>query len=156
VRGALSVCRSGVAGAAVLVVLAACGGESTGDSSGESTAAQSSATETPAASDQDDFCAQAGGIDERVDSALSDLGNDDASVPDVFRQLAEELRAIEPPEEIAADWETQADGLDRIADALPDIDFTDPDSLETLDEIDRELSTASANVTDYLRDECGL
>ena len=152
-RGVLNVGRSGMA-AAALVGLAACGGGSATDSSADSTAAENSAPETSASTEQDDFCARAAGIDERVDSALSDLGSD-ASVPDVFHQLAEEIRAVEAPAEIAADWETQADGLDRIADAIADIDFTDPESLATLDEIGGELTAAGNKVDDYLDDRCG-
>jgi hypothetical protein len=139
--------------AAALVLLAACGDGSGTDSSAASTGAENSAAETSAATEQDDFCTQAAAIDERVDAALSDLGSD-TSIEDLFRQLAEEIRAVEPPEEIAADWETQADGLDRIAEALPEIDFTDPESLATLDEIDGELTAAGDNVTNYLDEQC--
>jgi hypothetical protein len=134
-------------------VLAACGG---GGSSSTGSAATSSAAETTAASGQDDFCTQAAGFDERVDSALSDLGENDPSVPDAFRQIATELRGIEAPAEIADDWTALAGGLDRIADALADFDITDPDSLAALDDIEGDLSTASSNVENYLRDECGI
>jgi hypothetical protein len=155
-RGVPSPCRAGIAGVGAVLLLAACGGGSDTDSSGTTGAAESSAAETTAESGQEDFCAQAAGIDERVDAALSDAGGDDPSVADTFRQLAAELRAVEPPEEIAADWEAQAAGVDRMADALADLDITDPGSLEALEEIEGDLSTASDNVASYLRDECGL
>jgi hypothetical protein len=151
-RRSLSFCRAGVTGAAAVVLFAACGGGSATDSS--ATAATAAGT-TPE-SGQGDFCTQAAGLDERVDSALSDAGEDDPSVPDAFRQIATELRGIEAPDEIAADWEQLAGGLDRMADAFADFDVTDPDSLATLDEVEGDLSTASSSVENYLRDECGI
>ena len=159
-RRTLSLSRAGVAGAAAVVLLAACGGgdggESATDSPATASAAESSAAETTAASGAEDFCTQAAGIDERVDSALSDLGGDQPSVPDAFRQAAEEVRAIDAPGEIATDWEALAGGLDRIGDALSNIDITDPESRATLEDVEGDLSTASTNVENYLRDECGI
>jgi hypothetical protein len=159
VRRTLSLSRAGVAGAAAVILLAACGGdggESATDSPATASAAESSAAETTAASGAEDFCTQAAGIDERVDSALSDLGGDETSVPDAFRRAAEEVRAIDAPGEIATDWEALAGGLDRIGDALSNIDITDPESLATLEDVEGDLSTASTNVENYLRDECGI
>ena len=158
-RRTLSLSRAGVAGAAAVVLLAACGGDggaSATDSPATASPAQSSAAETTATSGAEDFCTQAAGIDERVDSALSDLGGDQPSVPDAFRRAAEEVRAIDAPGEIATDWEALAGGLDRIGDALSNIDITDPESLATLEDVEGDLSTASTNVENYLRDECGI
>ena len=158
-RRTLSLSRAGVAGAAAVILLAACGGdggESATDSPATASPAESSAAETTATSGAEDFCTQAAGIDERVDSALSDLGGDQPSVPDAFRQAAEEVRAIDAPGEIATDWEALAGGLDRIGDALSNIDITDPESLATLEDVEGDLSTASTNVENYLRDECGI
>ena len=155
----LSLSRAGVAGAAAVILLAACGGdggESATDSPATASPAESSAAKTTATSGAEDFCTQAAGIDERVDSALSDLGGDQPSVPDAFRQAAEEVRAIDAPGEIATDWEALAGGLDRIGDALSNIDITDPESLATLEDVEGDLSTASTNVENYLRDECGI
>jgi hypothetical protein len=159
VRRTLSLSRAGVAGAAAVILLAACGGdggESATDSPATASPAESSAAETTATSGAEDFCTQAAGIDERVDSALSDLGGDEPSVPEAFRRAAEEVRAIDAPGEIATDWEALAGGLDRIGDALSNIDITDPESLATLEDVEGDLSTASTNVENYLRDECGI
>jgi hypothetical protein len=159
VRRTLSLSRAGVAGAAAVILLAACGGdggESATDSPATASPAESSAAETTATSGAEDFCTQAAGIDERVDSALSDLEGDEPSVPEAFRRAAEEVRAIDAPGEIATDWEALAGGLDRIGDALSNIDITDPESLATLEDVEGDLSTASTNVENYLRDECGI
>jgi hypothetical protein len=144
--------RSAVLTAAVLLSLAACGG---GDDDVSSSGA-ADATESAPASGGSDFCTEAAGIDQRVESAMSDLEGDDPSVRDAFTQIAQELRAMDPPEQIAPDWDAMAAGLDRMAQAFADFDITDPDSLAALEEAEGDLSTASANVEDYLRDECGI
>jgi hypothetical protein len=144
-RPAATLYRAGVVGAAAVVLLTACGGGGGGSN-------QADAPVTPAAGD---FCSQAAEIDERVDSALSDLDGGDASLSDAFSQIAVELRAISAPAEITSDWEAMAAGLDRMADALADLDITDLDSLESLEEAEGDLSTAGDNVEAYLGDECG-
>ena len=164
--------RGVVAAAAAVLLLAACGGDggdSTGDAaqtaggSGSPGAAESpggsgspGAAETGTAPGGQDFCAQAAGLDDRVEEALAGLGDDDPSVRDAFSQVAAELRAVEAPAPIASDWDALAGGLDRMADALGDLDVTDPGSLTALEDVEGELSTASANVETYLRDECGI
>jgi hypothetical protein len=143
------------AGVAVAVLLAACGGDDPpADSAGPATTAAS--TETSAAAGGGDFCGQAAGIDQRVDAALSDLEGDDPSVADAFRQLATDLRGLDAPAAISADWAALSSGLDRMAQAFTDLDLTDPDSLDALDQAEGDLSTASSNVESYLRDECGI
>ena len=143
--------RAALAGAAVAVLLAACGG----DDGGSATRAQ----ETPAAaeggSEGIEFCSQAEGLDQRVDAALDDLDGGDPSIVDAFRQIATELRGIPAPAEISSDWTAMAAGLDRMADAFDDLDITDLDSLESLDQAEGNLTEASTNVEDYLSAECG-
>ena len=154
-RAALA--RAALAGAAVAVLLAGCGGyDSPGDSAADSAGSSTSAAAEGTSAASGDFCTQAATLDERVDAALSDLQGDDPSVADAFRQLSTELRGLEPPEAISADWEALSSGLDRMAQAFADLDLTDPDSLAGLDAAEGELSTASSNVEGYLRDECGI
>jgi hypothetical protein len=152
----VSLCRAGVAGAAAVVLLSACGGDG-GESASDSPEAISTVAERTAAPGAADFCTQAAGIDQRVDSALSDLEGNDPSVTDAFRQIATELRGIDAPAAITSDWEAMAAGLDRMADAFAGIDsITDLDALESLDRAEGDLTTASTNVETYLSDECGL
>ena len=153
VRRTLISCRTSLAGAAAVVLLAACGGG--GDSGGDSTATESAAETTPG-SGEADFCTQAAGIDERVDEALADLEGNDPSVSDAFRQIAEELRSIEAPAAIAPDWEALAGGLDRMSESFADFDVTDPESLAAMERAEGDLTQASTNVGNYLRDECGI
>jgi hypothetical protein len=148
-----SACTAAVLGAAAAVLLGACGG---GDEAGDGSAAASDGSATAESSGGSDFCDQAEGLDQRVESAMSDLEGDDPSVQDAFRQIAEELRAIDAPAEIAPDWDAMAAGLDRMAEAFADFDITDADSLTALEEAEGDLTTASTNVETYLRDECGI
>jgi hypothetical protein len=143
--------RVGVAGAAAVVLLAACGGgESSGTGSPEATQATAAEEATTG-----DFCDRAAGIDERVDAALDDMEGD-PSIADAFRQIADDLRAIEAPEPITADWQSMAAGLDRMADAFGQVDVTDLDSLEVLEQAEGDLTEASSRVDDYLGEECGI
>jgi hypothetical protein len=152
----LTACRTGLTGAGAVVLLAACGG---GDSSSDSAASSDVATDaadTSAPAADTGFCTQAAGIDDRVDAAVADLDGGTASIPEAFRRLAVELRAIEPPTALAGDWETMAGGLDRMADAVADVDITDLSNLDALDAAEGDLSSASDHVETYLRDECGI
>jgi hypothetical protein len=153
-------CRTGagLVGLSCVVLLAACGGTdggSTADAPATGASVSTSPADGSAAAGDDEFCTRAAGLDERVDTALSESA-DDASLPGAFRQLAEELRAIAAPDAIADDWTTMHTGLDRMADALSDADLTDPDSLEALDAAEGDLDGASDRVQTYLREECGI
>lgn len=157
VRRTVIACRASLAGAAAVVLLAACGGVDSGaDSSATGSAAEPDAAETTAGSGEADFCTQAAGIDERVDDALADLEGNDPSVAEAFRQIADELRAIKAPDEIATDWNALTSGLDRLSESFADFDVTDPESLAAMEQAEGDLSEASANVETYLRDECGI
>jgi hypothetical protein len=155
-----SLCRAGVAGAAAVLLLTACGGNGDGSPTGTPEAAGTARTDAAEATPDPgaaDFCTRAAGIDERVDSALSDVEGDDPSVTGAFRQIATELRGIDAPDAISSDWEAMAAGLDRMADAFADVDdVTDLDSIELLDRAERDLTAASTDVETYLSDECGL
>lgn len=146
----LIVCRAGVAGAAAAVLLAACGGD--GESSTDNAASSAADTGTAASGD---FCDQAGNIDERVDGVLSEL-DDGSSVPEAIDAAADELRAIEAPEAISADWSALVEGLEQLGDAFADLDLTDADSVAALEELQSRLTTASTNVENYLQEECGI
>jgi hypothetical protein len=141
----------GPAGVAVGVVLllAGCG---SGGSRSDAAATTAAAT---APSGGADFCSQAAAIDDRVNAAVSKLPGD-ASIADSFRQLTTELRAIQAPAPIAADWETMAGGLQRMGDAISNIDITDPATLKALDDASSALSSASDRVDTYLHDQCGI
>ena len=147
--------RVAVGGAAAVVVLAACGGGSSDADSATASAAEQGEEAAPP-DGVAEFCAQAAELDERVDAALSDLDGDDASVVDGFRSLAQELRGIEAPAAIASDWSAMAAGLDRLADAFSQVDFTDLGSLEALEQAEGGMTEPGKRVDAYLSEECGI
>ena len=157
-RPAAKLYRAGGAGAAAVLLLTACGGDGGGNASEspQTSSAGADESDATAAPDAADFCSQAADIDDRVDAALSDLDDGDASLSDAFHQIAVELRDITAPDAIRSDWDAMAAGLDRMADALADFDITDLDSLEALDEAEGNLTTSSNNVETFLSDECGI
>jgi hypothetical protein len=161
-RRSLTMCRNGVAVAASLVLLTACSGS---DDGGDSTSADStsSSSESSAGGDVDAdtarFCAEAASIQDSVGDTLSDP-TQQGSLAEAMQQAADAIRGIDPPEEIAADWATLADGADQIAAVFADLDPNDPAALEELQTqlggLTAELEGASANIEAYLADECGI
>jgi hypothetical protein len=162
-RPSLTVCRSGLLVAAAAVLLTACGGsaedEAAQSSAAQSSAAQSSAAQSSAAASESDFCTQAAGIEDRIDATLGGQ-TDPTALPQAMQEAAAEIRDIEPPDEIASDWNALADGVEQIAAAFGAIDFNDPGARVTLEreigQLTSQLSGASTNVENYLRDECGI
>jgi hypothetical protein len=95
--------------------------------------------------DDDDagsFCDQARVIDEQ----MTDLDLESTNIADIASAMDE----IDPPAEIADDWNTVVDGFERLA----DMDLSDPEAFDEADFVEAEA--ASDRVTTYLRDECGI
>ena len=156
-RRPLAAGRTGLSVAAALVLLTACGGSDEGSSaSGTPTGAAGSSSAGAAGSE---FCTQAASIQERL-GATANAVSEPAELPQVLRQAAHEIRAIDAPAEIEADWNALADGAQRFSEAIAGIDFRDPNALATLEQqltpLQEELHTASTDVADYLRDDCGI
>ena len=149
----MSQLRAALLGAAAVVLLAGCG---SGGYGSDSSATPSAADEATGRASDSEFCTRAADIDQRVEDGLDKLDDDDPSVADAFRQLADELRGLEAPDAISSEVVAMADGLDRMAEAFDGIDITDPETLTALDDAEGNLSEASDKVDDFLRDECGI
>src|SRR5215207_4327113 len=155
------VARSVSATAAVLL-MTACSGSSDDDGSASSTtsAASSSAAETSSEASESDseFCTKAAQINERITTSLSE--SDSASLSDNLQTISDEISAVEPPEEIADDWNALADALGQAAGALEGVDLNDPDQAAQaqaeLGELQTQVGDAGTNVEAYLRNECGI
>jgi hypothetical protein len=158
-RRTLTVCRSGLSVAAAVVLLSACGGSEDNSDSSAASETSSSASESEAPQADSEFCTEAASIEERVSSTLNDQ-SDPAALPQALNQAAAEIRAIEPPDEIAADWEALAGGVEQIAAAFSQVNFNDPNALATFEaqvgQLQTQLESASTNVETYLREECGI
>ncbi|TFV92244.1 hypothetical protein E4P40_03325 [Blastococcus sp. CT_GayMR20] len=159
-RRTLTTCRDGLAVTAAAVLLTACGGSGDDEASSTSSAGETtSASESSADAADSEFCTEAAAIQERVGSTFDDQA-DPAGLPQALTQAAEEVRQVEPPAEIASDWAALADGIDQIAAAIASVDFNDPNAAATFEQqvapLQQELAGASANVSSYLQNECGL
>jgi hypothetical protein len=156
----LTLCRSGVSVAAALVLLSACGGsDNTTSASSGSAETSSSASGSGADEAGSEFCTKAASIEERVSATLQN-SQDPAALPQALQEAAAEVRAIEPPAEIASDWNAVADGMEQIAAAVATIDFNDPKALAAFEQqagqLQSKLTSASTNVENYVRDHCGI
>jgi hypothetical protein len=162
-RRTLSLCRSGLAAAAAVVLLTACGGSDEAPSASETSSPSTSSsasetTENSAPQADSEFCTEAAAIQERISASF--LGQTDQSnLGEIFQQASDEVRALEPPADLAADWEQFAAGIQAIADAS-NIDFTDQAAVaqwqQAVTQIQEQYGTAFANVESYLATECGL
>ena len=158
-RSPLRLCRTGLAAAAALVLLTACGGsDDEKASSSASSEPTTSASETSADTAGSEFCTQAAAVQQRVAATFSS-SSDPASLPQVLQEAATQIRAIEPPDELTADWTSFADGIEQIASAAQ-IDFKDQAAVATFQQkagaLQQQYGSAFTNVENYLRDQCGF
>ena len=148
--------RTGITVAAAVVLLTACGGSGKDNNA---TASSSSASETRAGAAGSEFCTKAAAIESSVTSAVTDEA-DPSTIPQALQKAVAEIRAIDPPSEIASDWAKLADGVEQLAAAFSKVNFTDQGAVasfeQTATNLEAQLSGASANVEKYLTEKCGL
>lgn len=92
---------------------------------------------------------------EEVDAELGESANPEARVA--------ALSDIDPPSDIANDWETMVELMVEVSEASPDgeaddadVDAEDLETLEQLDERIEEFNVAFSRVERYLSTECDL
>jgi hypothetical protein len=162
-RRTLTLCRAGLVGAAAVVLLAACGGNGGSATAASSAPAASTGVSSspagrsgPAASTP--FCTQAA----TVMAQLDDVGNvqDPAQLGPALQQAAAALRSLDPPPEIAGDWNTLVGAFSQVARIASTTDFTDPQQLAAFEQqaqqVESRLGTSETTVQDYLSDQCGI
>jgi hypothetical protein len=145
--------------AAALVLLTACGGPEEDDAaSSPSEEPTTGASETTAPAASSEFCTQAGGIQARIAATFGGQ-TDRTLLPEVLQEAAREIRAVDPPPELASDWSAFADGVEQIA-AAAQIDFDDPAAVASFQQqaaaAQQQYGTAFGSVTTYLTEQCGL
>jgi len=160
-RRTLTLCRTGLAGVAAVVLLTACGGGSNSASSGASdtTSSSASASSGGGKAQNSGFCTQAQAFLTQLQSA--DLGSQNpAAIGGLLTQAAGQMRAIQPPSEIAADWTALADAIDQLGSDYAATDFNDAQQAaafqQTATQLQTKVSTSSIKVETYLRDQCGI
>jgi hypothetical protein len=158
-RPPVRLCRTGLSAAAALVLLTACGGS--GDEKSDSAASSApttSASESSADAAGSPFCTEAAAVQQRVGATFSG-GSDPATLPKVLQEAATQIRAIEPPDELADDWTSFADGIEQIAKAAK-INFDDQAAVATfrqqVGQLQQQYGEAFTNVQNYLTDDCGF
>ena len=151
----------GMSATAAVLLMTACSGGSDDDSAAStSSAATSSAAESSSEAPEadSDFCTEAAQINERITSSLTESDSD--SLSENLKTISDEIGAVEPPDEIADDWNSLADALGQAAEALDGVDLTDPDEAAKaqaqLGELQTELGDAGTHVETYLREQCGI
>jgi hypothetical protein len=148
---------SGVSAAAAVLLMTACGGGSDDDSASSTTSpASSSAAETSSAAPQADseFCTKAADFGSSINSSFD--SNDPAQLTKGLQDAADGVRAIEPPAEIADDWNALADGLEKVSKTLDGADINDPKVAAQVQTDIQSLAEPSTNVQTYLQEQCGI
>jgi hypothetical protein len=158
-RRTLTVCRHGLSVAAAAVLLTACGGSGDSNSAASgSSATSSSSSESSADAAGSEFCTQAAAVQERVGATFNGE-SDPSTLPTVLQEAAQEIRAVDPPEELKSDWTTFADGIEQIG-AAAQVDFNDQSAVagfqQKVAELQQQYGPAFTNVETYLSDKCGL
>jgi hypothetical protein len=123
-----------VAVPALLVGLAACGDDD--DSGGDSASGDSASG---------DFCDQAESLNESFEQI-------DDPTSEQFADALDRIRSMDPPEEIADDWNQLVSALEGIEDI--DLENPDPEALAALET--EEMEAAGERVDEYLSEECGI
>jgi hypothetical protein len=153
-----SLLARGVSATASILLLTACGGGSDEDSASptSSSAASSSAAETtseaPEASSE--FCSQAEDFGNEISSSFE--STDPQQLTDNLKKAADGVRAIEPPDEIADDWQALADGLEKVAGTLEGADPNDPQVAAKVQSDLQAIQEPATNVETYLQEQCGI
>lgn len=161
-RPSLTACRSGLSVAAALVLLTACGGSDGDDaaasSGSSSSAAETSAEESAGAADSE-FCTDAAALQEQISSTFTGQ-SDPNTLPTVLQGAVEQIRQIEPPAELEADWTTFGDGIEQVASAAAQVDFNDQNAVAAFQQqiagLQANFGEAFTNVDTYLSEECGI
>jgi hypothetical protein len=161
----LMLCRLGLAGAATVAVLTACGGSGGSTNAASSTSvarttSSSAATTaaTVAAGGGGAFCDQARAFASQVASSVGGLTQKNGS--QALQTLVAQLQSMSPPAEIAADWRTALGDLTTLAQALANGVPTDAQGQAALEQkvapAEQELTTAGDHIDQYLQTKCGI
>ncbi len=167
--------------AALALVAAGCGGDSSDESAAEETAttvaaettmttmtteettATEASTDTSASSSGDlalgGKCKEFAGVSQQLAQSLSGQTADLQQASKVFDEIADQV-----PEEIRADYQVIAENFKRIADALKGVDLTSgkapsPEALAKLQELSQsmdspEVKQASKHIEAWVKENC--
>lgn len=159
-RRTLTVCRSGLAVAAAVVLLTGCGGSDNKSASSSTSASHSTAASSSASGSDSEFCTQAAAALQDVEPAFTGSGDDPSALATALQTAADKVRTIQPPAAIAKDWSALADGIEQFAQAFAGANPNDPAAAASLEkrssEIIGSLTAAATKVQTYLATKCGI
>ncbi|MGY1823827.1 hypothetical protein [Geodermatophilus sp. SYSU D00079] len=159
-----SLLRSAVAGAAAVVLLTACGGGGDDEPAASSSTATSSAPapSEPAPTSAPDpaaaeFCSQ-------VTTAFATFSGLQTATPSELAanlpQIVGALEQVEPPAEIAGDWEAFVGSLRQLGATAATLDLSTPEGQQQLEQAERQLTEglgpAQTTLLSYISANCGL
>src|SRR3954469_19184334 len=166
-RRTLTLCRTGLAGVAAVVLLTACNGGSSNDSSASSaseatsssaTSATATSASTSAAPDPEAaaFCQQVVQVFGQLQSAAGTT--DPTQSAQLIQQVVAAFDQVTPPAVIQADWATLGDALRQLASTAPSLDLSPPEGQQQLQQAEQQLTTqvsgAQGNVSQYVATNC--
>jgi hypothetical protein len=119
---------------AAVLALAACGDDDSSASVAPETTAAASATvqTSPSAGGGGDFCERLSHVGVGFD--LPPGPRDLATYGVYYRRSSAQMRAIDPPAEIAGDWRTLVETMSRVGRLIGDFDLSDPDEAQQLEQ----------------------
>jgi hypothetical protein len=155
-----SLLRAALAGAAAAVVLSGCGGSSGNDASSSSATRTTTTTTTTASAKADSaFCQQAQQLVTKVQSTLGST-SDQSQLPAQLQQVADALHGVQPPAEIATDWNAFADDIAALGQAYASTNFNDPQSTatfqQTATQLQGKLTAEGGHLESFLGSRCGI
>ncbi|MGY1795702.1 hypothetical protein ACI796_17160 [Geodermatophilus sp. SYSU D00525] len=170
-RSIASPSRSAVVAAAAAVVLTACGGA---DGSGSEETAESTAASTSSSADSSGgsgSSSSAGGDDPAVAAfceqaaQYEELGNQLSAatteqLPGLLQQAAAAFDSVQPPAEIANDWQVVGDAVQAFSDTANSVDLSTPDGQAQLQTAAQQFVTVAqgpeaTNVARFGEENCG-
>ena len=147
--------RAGAGLAVLVVVLGGCGGgdDDAGAGSdpavtGDSSAVPSAEPSADATDDGGDFCSEIEAAGEELQEIAEgpDLTDPEAALG-ATEETLDTLRSIDPPAEIADDWNLVVSYIEAVGDGLRNLDATDPAAMvQQLEELGAELEQQFAPI----------
>ncbi|MGY1691151.1 hypothetical protein [Geodermatophilus sp. SYSU D01105] len=160
--------RSVLATAAAVVLLTACGSSGDGEPAASSSPAAAVSTSAPAEPGPSgtatpdpaaaEFCDRVESVFAQVAAALQGATPD--QVPGLLPDVVAGFDAVQPPAEIAGDWQAVADGLRSLQDTAASLDLSTPEGQQQFTaaeaQVAQQLAAAQAAVAGYVETNCGL
>ena len=161
--------RAGVVLVLSVSLLAGCGGDDDSDASGSDASPgavdESPESDSPGEPTADGFCEEIQAAEDKLTDATENLDvTDPAGAADALDEAVAAMREVDPPAEIAEDWEAIVSFTESMLAAVDELDLSDPESaaqqledLSTqLEQDAAEVEEAGDRVDEYLSEECGI